>query len=230
MSHFEGFPPAGLRFLADLAQNNHRSWFDDHRTVWEEQLLRPAKLFVEAVGAEFARADIAVHAEPKINGSIFRINRDTRFSKDKSPYKTHLDMWFWQGTGPSRACPGYFLRLRSSSLVLGAGMHAFDKDVLAQYREDVIDDRRGVALVKAIEAVESAGPYDVGGQALKRVPRGFDAEHDRAQWLMHKGLHAGLDLPVAEEALAPSFPGFCAEHFRDLAPLQDWLVELVGSR
>ena len=84
-----------------------------------------------------------IHADPRVNGSIFRINRDTRFSKDKTPYKTHLDLFFWEGEGRSRDCPGFFFRMTPRSVVLGAGFHHFDPERLARFRAAVADEQSG---------------------------------------------------------------------------------------
>src|SRR5439155_1012176 len=80
-----------------------------------------------------------LRADPRVNGSILRINRDTRFSNDKRPYKTHLDLWLWEGDGPSRGCSGFFLRLEADRVGYGAGMHHFEKGMLAGYRAAVDD-------------------------------------------------------------------------------------------
>jgi uncharacterized protein (DUF2461 family) len=86
-----------------------------------------------------------------VHGSIFAINRDTRFSADKMPYKTHLDLWFWQGPGPSRERPGYFFRLTPERLILGAGMHAFSDGALERYRRAVLDDELGQQRVAPLQ-------------------------------------------------------------------------------
>src|SRR6266568_1749051 len=90
-----------------------------------------------------ARSTKAICSSRRVSWSIFAINRDIRFSKDKTPYKTHLDLWFWQGDGPSRERPGYFFRLTPETLILGAGMHAFSESALARYREAILDSVQG---------------------------------------------------------------------------------------
>jgi uncharacterized protein (TIGR02453 family) len=91
---FAGFPPEGLAFLEGLGRDNTKAYFDAHRATYESALLEPAKAFVVALGEELrARVSPGIRAEPRVNGSILRINRDTRFSADKTPYKDHLDLW-----------------------------------------------------------------------------------------------------------------------------------------
>lgn len=223
---FQGFRPEALGFLAALGENNHRHWFQAHRDEYDRFLLEPARDFVDAIGVELDRFAPGVHADPRINGSIMRINRDTRFSRDKRPYKDHLDLWFWQGDGPSRASPGYWFRLTPQSLILGAGKHRFEPGLLDRYRDAVADPERGRALQDAVREVESAG-YDVGGRRYKRLPRGYEVPAERADLLLHDGLYAGIEQPVPPETATPGFPAFCARHYSRLGPLQDWLLALT---
>lgn len=225
---FAGFPREGLLFLGELGRHNERAWFQEHRNEYDDFLLEPARDFVEAIGAEFDRAGIDVHAEPKVGGSIMRIARDTRFSKDKRPYKTHVDLWFWQGSGPSRSCPGYWFRLTPDALLLGAGMHSFEPPLLERYREAVADPVRGEALGRAVTKVSGTGA-DVWGKTYKRIPRGYEAQGARAELLLHGGLYAGIELTTPPELHTARFPAFCVERYTGLAPLQEWLVELVGG-
>jgi uncharacterized protein (TIGR02453 family) len=222
---FEGFPPEGLHFLAGLAEHNEKAWFDEHRVEYERGLLEPARDFVEAMGVELEAVYPGVNADPRVNGSIMRINRDTRFSKDKRPFKTHLDLWFWEGVGPSRTRPGFWFRLTPKQLILGAGRHHFEPPLLARYREAVVDERLGPALSEAVDQVQAAG-YELGGRHYKRPPAGFDAPPERADLLLHDGLFAGVELPLPEETHTARFPAFCAGYYARLAPLVRWLARL----
>jgi uncharacterized protein (TIGR02453 family) len=158
-STFAGFPPEGPRFLKGLAANNNKAWFDAHRAAYDECLIEPGQAFVEAIGPRLRCFAPHVKAEPRVNGSIMRINRDVRFSKDKSPYKTTFDLWFWEGANRGWDMPGFFFRLESDRLILGAGQHHLEKSQLDRFRQAVIDDKTGRALVKMLDAVRAAGPY-----------------------------------------------------------------------
>jgi uncharacterized protein (TIGR02453 family) len=221
LTEFAGFPEDAIGFLVALREHNDRDWFHAHRDDYERFLLEPARDFVAAMGDELGPE---VHADPRVNGSIFRINRDTRFSKDKRPYKDHLDLWFWQGDGPSRTCPGYWFRLTPELLMLGAGMHRFEGDALTRYREAVADPERGAELSRAASGLPEE--YRLGGRTYKRIPAGYDADPARVDMLLHSGLYAGLELPLPPETHTPSFPAFCAGHYRRMAPVLEWLVDL----
>ncbi len=108
---FKGFPKETLEFLAALRTNNDKKWFDAHRADYESYFVEPAKDFVAALAPRLKTIDRKIHAEPRINGSILRIQRDVRFARDKSPYKDHLDLWFWTGEEKGWDSSGFFLRL-----------------------------------------------------------------------------------------------------------------------
>jgi uncharacterized protein (TIGR02453 family) len=218
---FDGFDPGLLRFLEGLRQHNEREWFRAHHDEYESLLLEPARDFVEALGEELRAFVPEVSAEPRVNGSIFRIARDSRFSKDKRPYKDHLDLWFW--VGDRKRGPGFWFRLTPEELLLGGGMHHFEPAQLERYRTAVVDDELGAALRDEVERLRGAG-YELGGQRYKRTPRGFEAPEDRQALLLHEGVFGWVGFsPLPGEVFASSFPWFCAERYRPLAPLLDWL-------
>ena len=222
---FAGFPREGFDFLRDLAENNNKPWFEANRRGYDEGLLGPGRLFVSAMGMALSEFAPGIHAEPRVSGSIFRIHRDIRFSRDKRPYKTHFDMWFWQGNRHSRDCPGYFLRLTPDAVVAGAGRHAFDKATLEAYRTAVADEHRGAALEQALATVHAADA-EVGGAHYKRVPRGFAADHPRADLLRYNALHAWIEEPLQPEVYTADFVDFCCERFRKVSPVQRWILDL----
>ena len=222
---FSGFGDATFRFMRDLGRNNDKAWFQAHRAAYEEDLLEPAMAFIEAIGPLLARFSPGVRAEPKIGGSMMRINRDIRFSPDKRPYKDHLDMTF--KLGPVKTSPGYWFRLTPKELILGAGMHMLDKPDLERYRKAVDAERSGAELAKIVTKEERAG-YDVGGEHYKRVPAGFAPDHPREALLRHAGVYVGTDMKVPAEAKTPKFPAFCAAHYKKMAPLMDWLSTNVA--
>ena len=230
---FAGFPGEGLGLLAGLAENNTREYFDAHRDVYESALLTPAKAFVVALGEELhARVSPALRAEPRVNGSILRINRDTRFTTDKRPYKEHLDLWFWEGDGPSREHPGFFVRLRPDTIALGAGMHRFDGRALAAYRSAVAADDTGRALEEALAAATAVRGATVGPPpALKRVPRGIAGDHPRGEHLRRDRLFVAGAWKLPRAVSTASFVDWVAERLERLAPVERWLsVVLDGTR
>lgn len=220
---FTGFPAEGPAFLADLAAHNDKAWFDANRSGWDDGLLAPAKAFVVAAGARVREFAPEVQAEPRVNGSIARINRDVRFSADKSPYKDHLDIMFWVGEKRTQADSLFFWRLTPDELILGAGTHGFSPDALARYREAVADETRGAGLVALVGELEAAG-HRIGGEHYKRVPRGFSVDGAREPLIRHNALWAARHEPHPSSLSSADLVDYCADFWRQVAPLHRWIL------
>lgn len=226
---FGGFPEVTFAFLRGIAAHNEKAWLDAHRDDYRMGYVEPTLAFIAALAPRLKKISRTVKAEARINGSLFRIQRDVRFSGDKSPYKTHLDLWFWEGERRGWDSPGFFFRMFPERLLLGAGMHGFGKPQLAAYRSAVLDGRKGRALEAALAEVRAAGGYEIGGATRKKVPRGFDPEHPRAALLLHEGLWAGLEEPVPPEARTAAFVEHTAAHFAALYPVSRWLKSALAT-
>jgi uncharacterized protein (TIGR02453 family) len=223
---FEGFGPETFAFLRDLTLNNERAWFTANRERYETFYLAPALAFIEAIGPRLEAAlPGGVKYEPRVSGSLFRINRDVRFSKDKTPYKSHIDMWFWTGEKKGWDTPAYFMRLLPDSCAIGGGMHHLGKEALGAYRRAVVDEMPGAALEAAVTKVPAA--YEVGQATRKTVPRGYDAAHPRARYLPHEGLVAVLEEALPPEVESAAFVDACVAHFQAVSPINEWLASCV---
>ena len=232
MPDFSGFPQEGLRFLSELGENNNREWFEAHKETYRSYILAPARDLVFALGERLKGLSPGIVYDTAANGSgsILRIHRDLRFSKDKRPYNTHVRLVFWEGRRKKMENPSFFVRIGPDGVGVYAGIHVFQKPVLAAYRDAVVDDRLGADLETAIAAVRGAGAYAVGGEHYKRVPRGYDAEHPRAELLRYNGLWAHTVAPIDPAVIVtPELVEVCLEHCRKMAPLHRWLV-VVGQR
>jgi uncharacterized protein (TIGR02453 family) len=230
---FAGFPAEGLRFLADLAKNNEREWFEAHKEAYRESVLAPARDLVFALGERLKKAispGIVYDTAANGSGSLLRIYRDLRFSADKRPYNPYVRLVFWEGARKKMENPSFFIRIAPDGVNVYAGIHVFQKPILTAYREAVVDDRLGPELEDAIASVEQAGAYTVGGEHYKRVPRGYDAEHPRADLLRYNGLWAHTADPADPAVIVtPELLEVCLAHCVDMAPLHHWLVA-VGER
>lgn len=222
------FPKETFTFLKGIAANNEKAWFESHRDLYEAGYVAPAKAFVEAIGPKLRKLSPEVKFEPKINGSLSRINRDIRFSKDKRPYKDHLDLYFWHGDRKRWDSPGFWFRLTAKTAYVGAGMFGFMPDQLESFRQSVIHPRSGKALLAAVAAVRKKGDYEIGGKSRKLMPRGYDADPDRRDYLLHEGLYAGTEFD-ASAALEPGFMDLCLKHFANTWPIGKWLLEEVAE-
>jgi len=222
-AQFEHFPEETRQFLIGIADHNEKAWFEENRSLYDTGYVEAGKAFVQAMAPRLKAISPEVHAEPRINGSIMRVNRDVRFSKDKRPYKTQLAIWFWHGEKRSMSSPGFYLSIGLDQVLMGTGMHQFDKYVLDSYRHAVVLPRSGNALKAAVETVRSQGDYDIGEKTRKKPPRGFETEADRAEFLLYEGLTATITLP-GDAAFQPGFVDLCAKHFTATWPVGKWLL------
>ena len=224
-----GFTAATTDFLTDLRANNDREWFAANRDRYEAHWLAPAVEFVTAVTPALQSLAPAMRSEPRIDGSIFRIRRDTRFTTDKRPYKEHLDLWWWEGerhTAPS----GLYLRLTTDSLRLAVGATAFDRDRLERYRRAVVDPDAGGALLAAVRPAGRGG-WELRGETLKQGPRGLSTEDpERARLLRHGALWTALEVPhPGVFGSTARLAAWCLRRWEQQLPLHRWLVDHLGA-
>lgn len=224
---FDGMPPEGLAFLEALAQNNNREWFNERKSIFQKQVQQPAVRLIEALGSRLQMLAPAIRYDTRLNGSgsLFRIYRDVRFSKDKTPYNTHLAIAFWEGAGKKTAHPGFYMQINAQGAKMGSGQYRFPKNVLNAYRDTIVEDEEGEKL-ETIMAQLAAEGYELGDVTRKRVPRGYDASHPLAKWLLHDGIYAFSELITPEVVCSPDFVDVCFEHAISLLPLEQWLVKL----
>jgi len=221
-----GFTPDTFAFLADLQANNTRDWFEDNRDRYETHWRAAALDFIAALADPMSKLTPKLKAEPKLNGSLRRINRDTRFSKDKTPYSPSLHMIFWAGDHPNRSAGMHFV-LHPDSVGYGAGRWGFDGATLTSYRNRVVKKADGDELIVALDQAATVG-CTTDDPALARVPKGFEADGRRAELLRHKGMVArtmgdGADPSVIQGAGAADW---AMDVTRALMPLIGWVHEL----
>jgi len=223
---FNGFPKQCISFFRNLKKNNTKEWFADHRGEYDEHVLAPSRAFVVAMGDRLKDLSPYVHAESKVNRSLFRIHRDIRFSKDKSPYKTHMGIWFWEGSRQRMECSGYYFHVDPPNLLLGVGIYMFPKPMMKAYRDSVVHPEHGPALAKAVDAV-TGKDYKPGGRHYKRVPSGYDVDHENAEYLLYNGFHMGAEKKIPAELHSPELVEYCFERYREMYPVHQWLLAMT---
>jgi len=226
---FGGFTRESLELLRQLEVNNSRAWFAAHRQLVQELLVEPAlDLVVELGPLLHKEVSPGLRAEPRVGGSILRMQHDARFRRE-APLRTHLELWFWEGRGPSRQHPGFFVRLASERLVLGAGITLFPPAMLRRYREQVDLPGPGRALAGLLHRLEASG-LGLTGATLRRTPRPYPPDHERAALLRRVGLRVeraeALPGAMPDAVLGPVLPRLLVGGFVRLKPLHEWLRRL----
>jgi uncharacterized protein (TIGR02453 family) len=224
---FAGFPRECVEFYAQLAQNNNKTWFDGHKAEFEKYVMDPARSFVFEMGRLLTTIAPKVTADPRVNKSIFRPYRDTRFSKNKTPYKTHLGIFFWEGKLAKMDCSGFYFHLEPPTLFFGTGNHCFSPKLLETYRDSVVDKKHGPALLRAVKKLTARDGYSVGGLHYKKLPRGYQADGLAAQLLLHNGLFAAYEVDIPEELYSKKVLDYCLAVFKEMDPIHRWLVEMT---
>ncbi len=148
-TRFSGFPAEGLHFLAGLEANNNREWFNAHKDEYIQFVQEPMAAFVAALGPRLQAISPGIEYDTRTNGSgsMMRIYRDTRFSKDKTPYKTQVAAGFWEGTRKKMQNPIFGFQWGADGGEMMAGTHGFDKEMLESYHQAVDDDKRLVSRI-----------------------------------------------------------------------------------
>lgn len=225
-TEFKGFSSNAVSFFNALRNNNNREWFLRNRKDYEIYVLEPAKFFVRALGERLKEFSPNLRAVPKVNGSIFRISRDTRFSQDKSPYKNHLGVFLWEGSRPRMECPGYYFQMDPSGVLLGGGIYMLSGQELDKYRKAVVSTESGPKLKKIIDDLEKIPGYSLGGKHYKRIPAGYPSDHPNAGLLLYRGLYAGIEENIPEELFSEKILDYCLKKYKPMIPLHRWLVSV----
>lgn len=231
---FTGFRPAAFTFLRGLARQNTKPWFEAHRAAYERELRDPMRALVEEVDVHLAGIAPEIVGDPR--RSVFRIHRDVRFSKDKSPYKTNAACQFYhqdagRGAGQDAvgAGAGFYFQVAPGDCFAAAGIWMPARPALHRIREALAEEWEAFdAIVRAPAFRRLTGGLDEEAM-LKRMPRGFDEGHPAARWLRYQSFT--VTIPMADaDALDPTLPRRLARQFRTLTPFVRWLNEAIGYR
>ncbi|MGC4943592.1 DUF2461 domain-containing protein [Kribbella sp. DT2] len=202
---FTGFPVAALDFYDDLEMDNTKTFWAEHKHVYEESVKAPMTALLAELEAEFGTA------------KIFRPYRDVRFAKDKTPYKTHQGAFL--PTGPST---GRYVELSAPGVRVGAGFYEAAADRLGRIRTAIDEDRRGKELENLLADLV-AGGWTIGGDKLKTSPRGYDATHPRIELLRHKSIALNKSYGFEPVIHSAELVDRVRADWRDVTPLLDWL-------
>lgn len=225
---FQGFPKETTQFLTNLSKNNNKDWFAKHKAAYKDFVEAPAKDFCAEMEDHLSN----LVARP-LTGKIFRIYRDVRFSNDKTPYNTHIRMLFHESETDSKCGnrPVFCFSLEPNSVITGAGTGAmeFSGPTLEAFRKAVANDKSGKALEKLLAQFSPANRYRVDPPALKKVPRGFEADHHRAELLKHKALMVWHEEPLSAPIHSPKCAAHLTKSFKSMKPVIDWIDTYVKS-
>jgi uncharacterized protein (TIGR02453 family) len=218
-SAFPGFPPEGIRFFRSLMRNNRRDWFQPRKQIFEEQLKQPMRELVLAVNREMARFAPDYVTDPE--KAIYRIYRDTRFSKDKTPYKDHIAASFHRRSAGAHGEGGYYFAVSHKEVAIGGGVYMPAPETLAAIRGHLAQHHDQFRkLIRGRKIRELHG--DMQGEQLTRPPKGFCADHPAADLLRYKQFLFYIELDPAL-ATTPGLYTEIVDRFRALTPFLNFL-------
>lgn len=228
------FRPEALAFLRGLKKHNNKEWFVAHRPNYDREILAPLRLVAEELDVRFAKMAPEFEANPK--RSLFRMYRDVRFSKDKTPYKTHAAMWVYHrapGRGVGKEIDGgagFYLHLEPGASIVAGGMWMPPRHSLNKIRQQLVDDLPGfkraiggAAFKKRFDGLTDDEP----GVKLKRMPRGFAEDHPAAEWLRFNSFTVSTEYTDAQ-MLAPNLIDRAMKDYALILPLCRWINNALG--
>ncbi len=225
MPEFKGFDPKTLKFLKELERNNNREWFAEHKPRYEALVLEPALDFIATMGPRLYKISDHFEAIPKRQGgSLMRVYRDTRFSKDKTPYKTNIGIQFRHELGKDVHAPGFYMHIEPDNCFIGVGLWHPESKALAGIRTRI--DMKPDAWKKAVGARTFKANFELQGESLKRPPRGYDAEHPLITDLKRKDFIAVTQFGK-DEITSPQFVASVARRFKQASPFMQFLCDAV---
>ena len=226
MARYAGFERRTIAFLAQLEAHNDREWFRENKRRYEEDVLDVALRFIISMQEPLAEIAPRFTAVPtRVGGSLMRVYRDTRFSRNKQPYKTNVGIQFRHEQARDVHAPGYYVHLEPSRAFLGAGMWRPDPDSLRRIRERIV--AQPGEWQRALGDAAFRRQFTLGGETLTRPPRGFDKDHPCIEDIKRKSFIATRELDV-ETCLRPQFQRVVESSFRSAEPLMRFLCQAVG--
>ncbi|MEZ6095821.1 MAG: DUF2461 domain-containing protein [Pirellulaceae bacterium] len=220
------FTQKTFSFLKSLSKNNNREWFNENKEQYETLVREPALTFISDCGPKLEKCSPMFRAEAKkVGGSLMRVFRDTRFSKDKTPYKTNVGIHFRHEMGKDVHCPGYYVHLQPGQCFLGVGIWHPDSETLGRIRQAVADDP---ATWKKVRDQKSfASQFQLSGDSLQRPPKGYDSEHPMIEDLKRKDFIAVANIKDAD-VCKPDFLKATMKSFDNSKKFMEFLCNSIG--
>ncbi|MEP6780912.1 MAG: DUF2461 domain-containing protein [Gemmatimonadaceae bacterium] len=231
---FKGIRPAALTFMRGLKKNNRKEWFEEHRDDYEREVKQPLLALIEDVDALLAEFAPEIIGSPK--KSMFRIYRDVRFSKDKSPYKTHAAAWFYHRDGGSsvgseaaHGGAGFYFHFSPEGSHVGGGIWMPPRPVLNRVRTLIAENPEGFEDIVLAPAFKKKFGALEEESMLTRIPRGFDPDHAAGKWLRFQSFTAGHPI-TNEQLMSPKLPQIIAKSYETMTPFVRWLNSASGLK
>ncbi|KAB7889195.1 TIGR02453 family protein [Poseidonibacter ostreae] len=223
---FNGFKKEGVEFLKQLELNNTKVWFENNRHIWEENILKPNVAFVEEMGETLEILVPTIKAKPKVSGSLFKIYRDTRFSKDKTPMKDKIGIIFWQGQAHRMQSASYYFFFNTQMYYIATGIRTFKPPLLKAYRKYIQNKTNAMNLHNILQDIKQKG-YQTPEPKYKRLPQGFKQEDEYSYLSKYNAIFGFQTYELDDTFYSEEIVDKAFKVFQDMDELRQWLYELT---
>ncbi len=223
---FNGFTKKGINFLTELKNNNTKVWFENHRHIWEDEIKKPTEHYVQEMGETLQILVPSVKFKPKVGGSLFKIYRDVRFSKDKTPMKSKIGVIFWQGNGHKMQSSSFYMHFDKDVYLIATGIRNFKQPMLKTFREYLKDDKHREDLHHILEDIKQKG-YDLPEPKFKRVPRGCNIDDNYSYLYFYGAMFGYKEFKIDDNFYKFEIATKIFNIYDDMKDLQRWVYEMT---
>lgn len=223
---FNGFSKKGTEFLKKLNKNNSKVWFEEHRYIWEKEIHQPNIDFIEDMGETLQILVPTINIKPKVSGSLFKIYRDVRFSKDKTPMKSKIGLLFWQGQTHRMQSSSFYMHYDKDEYFIATGIRNFKQPLLKIYREYITDEENRIKLHNIIQDLKLKG-YHLPEPKFKRIPTIFNKDDEHLYLSLFGAMFAYKTFKIDDTFYQIELLDRAFKIYEDMYELQQWVYHMT---
>ncbi|PIF03883.1 MAG: TIGR02453 family protein [Arcobacter sp.] len=223
---FNGFSKEGTAFLKKLEKNNSKVWFENNRHIWEKEILAPNKAFIKDMGETLQILVPTIKVIPKVSGSLFKIYRDVRFSKDKTAMKDKIGLLFWQGLGHRMQSSSFYMHYTKEKYFVASGIRSFKPPLLKTYRNYIKNEKHRDSLHLILEELKKKG-YKYTQEKYKRVPKDFTGNETHLYLTKFDSLFSYIEYDLDDTFYSVELLDKLFQIYDDMKELQKWVYKMT---
>lgn len=223
---FQGFKKEAITFLKELSLNNNKEWFELNRARYDTLIKDATSEFVLDMGEHLQVLVPSINYNPKVSGSLFKIYRDVRFSKNKTPMKSRIGILFWQGNSHRMQSSSFYLHFDTNEIFFAVGLRKFKTPLLKAYREYIKDEKNAKELEEILKEIKAKG-YDDIEPHYKRYPKGFDKDDKYAYLSLYNGMYGSKTFDIDDVFYSQKIIDRTFKVCEDMSRLQEWVYRLT---
>ena len=223
---FDGFRNKACEFLQEIEDNNNKIWFENNRHIWEKEILEPNQAYVEDMGETLLILNPMIKAKAKVSGSLFKIYRDVRFSKDKTPIKTKIGIMFWLGEAHRMQSASFYMQYKKDEVMIATGIRGFKAPLLKAYREYIKIEQNAIALHEILETFKKDG-IKIVEPTYKRYPKDFNKDDKYAYLSLYSSMFVYKTFKPNKTFFSKKIVNHNFKFYDKTYILNEWLYDLT---